>query len=175
MCKPHKSLRLVASNPKMPSISVASYSSRMWDELEQMSASGHLPAFGHQGYSDHEKSFAAVRHCHGRLIYVVSGEMHVGLATEVARVRAKCAFWIPPLVRHELKINPGTMFNTVYVHMLLVSNLPPVTWRFSATPLLEQVSNSLSDIALGSKVTKRNKLLAAVLIDEVNNSRLTGV
>nr|WP_314578130.1 hypothetical protein [uncultured Pseudomonas sp.] len=159
----------------MSNSSVASYSTRMWDKVEQVSAAGHLPAFGHQGYFDQGKNFAAVRHCHGRLIYVVFGEMHVGLNTESIVVRSKSALWIPPLIRHELLVGPGTTFNTVYVNVMLTSHLPPVNWRFSASPLLEQVSNSLSETSLGSKVTKRNKLLAAVLIDEVNNSRLTEI
>jgi len=154
---------------------MAPYSLRMWEELEQMSACGDLPAFGHQGYCHQDKKYAAIRHCHGRLIYVVSGEMHVKLGTEAIRVRSKSAYWIPPLVRHELKVSAGTLFNTVYIHVQLVSHLPSICWRFGASPLLEQVSNALSDTPLGSEVTKRNKLLAAVLIDEVNSSHLTEI
>ncbi|WP_341963819.1 hypothetical protein [Pseudomonas sp. RC10] len=175
MHKPHKTLRLVADHLKRVGASKASSPSRVWDELEQVSASGDLPAFGHQGYCDQQKRFGAVRHYHGRLIYVVSGELHAELAAEVIRVRSKSAFWIPPLVRHELSVSAGTKFYTVYVHVLLVSHMPPRCWRFGASRLLEQVAHTLSNTPLGSRVTKQNKLLAAVLIDEINNGRLTGI
>lgn len=170
-----KGFPVFASDSKISSISIATYSSPLWAELEQMAALGHLPAFGHQGYCDQKKSFAAVRHCHGRLIYALTGDMLVVVKAESIRVRAKSAFWIPPLIRHELKVDAGTMFNTIYINVLLASHLPPVSWRFSASPLLEQISNSLSDTPLGSEVTRRNMLLTGVLIDEVNNSRLTSI
>ncbi|WP_341963821.1 hypothetical protein [Pseudomonas sp. RC10] len=169
MSEKYQALRLVINNGQSPSAP----SSPLWNRMEDMSTAGHLPAFGHQYYCDDPKRFAKTRHYHGRLIYVLSGELNVDLNVESLCVEAKSAIWIPAWLSHGLRVSEKTMFNAVYVHTLLMDYLPVSARRFGASPLLEQITNALAEVPMGAKITKRSRLLAAVMIDEIHASEIT--
>jgi mannose-6-phosphate isomerase-like protein (cupin superfamily) len=169
MSEKYQALRLVINNGRSSAVP----SSPLWERMEDMATAGHLPAFGHQYYCDYPKSFAKTRHYHGRLIYVLSGDLRVDLNVESLRVGAKSAIWIPAWLSHGLHVTEKTMFNAVYVHTLLMPYLPISARRFGASPLLEQITNALAEVPMGAKITKRSRLLSAVMIDEINAAEVT--
>ncbi|MGY2197977.1 cupin domain-containing protein [Pseudomonas gingeri] len=164
-------LSSLANHPTQQSMPFAGHASAIWEELEQISLAGHVPAHGYQGHDANARAFTALRHYHGRLIVVSSGLMNIAMRGRRFAISPGSAIWVPPLIRHRVDTRQGTIFNSIFINFHLMRYLPATPLLFSNSSLLEHLSHAIVAIPEDSAITKRSKLLAAILIDEIAGAR----
>ncbi|MNU38669.1 hypothetical protein D3C71_273460 [compost metagenome] len=149
-----------SSNPE-PSLSP------LWDKIMQISEAD-LPVYGYQGLQTTQKTFSALRHYQGRLIYVDSGQIQISIGTENFNIRKNKVIWVPPFMRHQVRTDGNTSTKSIFIHSFLKMFLPDTFFCFNSNPLLEELVTIASTIAIDAKLNYRMKLLAAVLVEEID-------
>lgn len=141
--------------------------SPLWDKIVQISEAN-LPVYGYHGKQVTQKTFSALRHYQGRLIFVDSGLIQITVGSQAFDLREKQAIWIPPFIRHQVRTKIDTSSKSIFIHSFLKNFLPCTFFCLDSNPLLEELVTIVSTIAIDAKLNYRMKLLATVLVEEID-------
>lgn len=117
----------------------------------------------------HEVAFH--RHGRGQLLYAAEGIMLVEAVTGKWMVPPTTAVWLRPDVEHRLLMRSRVRVHSIFVHDQAAHGLPRMDCVIHVSPLLRELIAEAAQLALEVCGTRRGRLLAALLLEELSAQR----
>jgi len=114
-------------------------------------------------------------HARGQLLYAVSGVMRVRTRRGAWTVPPSRAIWIPPRVRHEVRMASAVAMRTLYVHPDAGFHFPSGCQLLEVSPLLRELILAGVRNASGRVGTDRLPKILALIEAEVSSAARIGL